>query len=99
MSYRIEYNPFTPPGRREHLSPRLPVLTCLFFVLFLLAVKSLWPAGQEALTRLLLPLQTTADTREAAAAFLSDLQKGHNFRDALTAFGRQIVTYADIPPA
>lgn len=99
MTYRIEYAPFTPPVRRARLSLRLPFLTCLFFALFLLAVKTLWPAGQEALTRLLLPLLTTEDTWEALSVFLTDLQEGQNFRDALTAFCQQIISYADSPIA
>ena len=99
MIYRIEYDPFTPPVRRERLSLRLPLLTGLFFVLFLLTVKALWPAGQETLSRLLLPLRAAEETREAFTAFLSDLQEGQTFRDALTAFCQQIISYADIPSA
>ena len=99
MAYRIEYDPFTPPVRRERISLRLPLLTGLFFVLFLTAVKFFWPAGQETLTRLLLPLQLSAETQDAITTFLSDLQDGRNFRDALAAFCQQIVSYADIPSA
>lgn len=99
MAYRIEYGPPVPPARRERLSLRLPLLTCLFFAVFLLTVKAFWPAGQEALTRLLLPLRSGAETQEAMRIFLSDLQDGRDFREALTAFCQQIISYADIPSA
>ena len=54
---------------------------------------------QEALTRLLLPLQATAESHDAISAFVSDLREGHPFREALTAFCQQIISYADIPSA
>ena len=99
MAYRIEYGPPRPPARQDRLSFRLPFLTCVFFAAFLLAVKAFWPAGQEALTRLLLPLQATAEYRDAISTFVSDLREGHPFREALTAFCQQIISYADIPSA
>ena len=98
MVYRIEYGP-PRPRRREKFPLRLVGLTCCFFALFLLGVKLLWPEGQEALTRLLLPLRGAAETREAMSAFMSDLQEGQSFREALSAFCQQIISYADVPAA
>lgn len=99
MAYRIEYGPPIRQEKRERFPLRLPMLTCLSFAAFLFAVKLFWPAGQEALTRLLLPLQGAGETQAAMAVFLSDLREGQSFREALTTFCRQIVSYADLPAA
>ena len=94
MAYRIEYGP-PRPRRREKFPLRLLLLTCFFFVLFLAGVKIFWPEGQARLTQLLLP----AGTRVAFRNLLDALQSGQPFYDSLTAFCREIVSYADLPAA
>lgn len=96
MTYRIEYGP-AQPRPREKLPLRLIGLTCCFFALFLLGVKSFWPEGQEALTRLLLPARNASGFREAMQSFLAQLKAGESFYDSLTAFCREIISYADLP--
>lgn len=97
MAYRIDYGPPLPKHRSQKHSIRLPLLTVLFLLLFLLGVKALWPAGNETLTRLLLPPQSALESQEAVQTFLSDLESGESFYDSLTAFCHQIVANADIP--
>ena len=94
MAYRIEYGP-PRPRYREKFPLRLLLLTCFFFVLFLAGVKIFWPEGQARLTQLLLP----AGTRAAFRDLLDALQSGQPFYDSLTAFCREIVSYADLPAA
>lgn len=94
MAYRIEYGPPL-PRRREQFPLRLLLLTCTFFVLFLLGIKIFWPESQAKLTQLLLPTQT----RDAVQVFLEALRSGEPFRDSLTAFCREIISYADLPAA
>lgn len=97
MFYRIEYGP--PLPRRDRLPLRLIGLTCLFFVLFLLAVKAAWPAGSEKLTQLLLPAGNSNGFREAAQAFFADLKAGAPFYQSLTAFCQEVVVHGSFPPA
>ena len=97
MAYRIDYGPPMPRRRGEKFPLRLPLLTCVFFLLFLLVVKAAWPAGSEKLTQLLLPAQAAAESQEAVQAFLSDLKEGEPFYESQTAFCQQIIAYADIP--
>ena len=97
MSYRIEYGPPFPRSR-DKLPIRLIGLTALFFILFLLIVKTAWPAGREKLTRLLQPVGNTQDLRLAAQAFFADLKAGAPFYDSLTAFCQEIVSHAALPP-
>ena len=94
MAYRIEYGP-PRPRRREKFPLRLLLLTCFFFVLFLTVVKIFWPEGQARLTQLLLP----TGTRAAFQDLLNALRSGQPVYDSLTAFCREIVSYADLPAA
>lgn len=98
MAYRIEYGP-PRPRRREKFPLRLLLLTCFFFVLFLAGVKIFWPEGQARLTQLLLPARNAAGTRAAFRDLLDALRSGQPFYDSLTAFCREIVSYADLPAA
>ena len=97
MFYRIEYGPAT-PHQRDKLPLRLIGLTCLFFTLFILAVKAAWPAGREMLTRILLPAGNQNSFPAAAQAFLQELTNGAPFYDSLAAFCRQLISYAEVPP-
>ena len=81
---RIRSSPAPPPGE-------VPPAAALF----LAGVKIFWPEGQAWLTQLLLP----AGTRAAFRDLLDALQSGQPFYDSLTAFCREIVSYADLPAA
>lgn len=94
MAYRIEYG-LPRPRRREKFPLRLLLLTCFFFVLFLAGVKIFWPEGQARLAQLLLPTGTRAAFRD----LLDALRSGQPVYDSLTAFCREIVSYADLPAA
>lgn len=96
MFYRIEYGPAM-PRQRDRLPLRLMALTCLFFALFILTVKAAWPAGREKLAQILLPAGNQRNFLEAAQVFLANLKGGTSFYESLTAFCRQIISYADIP--
>lgn len=96
MAYRIDYGPPLPSRLKEHFPLRLVLLTSGFFTAFLLGVKALWPEGNELLAKLLLPVHDSGSF-EAVEVFLSDLRSGESFYDSLTAFCRQVISYADIP--
>ena len=96
MAYRIDYGPPLPCRLKEHFPLRLVLLTTGFFTAFLLGVKALWPEGNELLAKLLLPIRNSGPI-DAVEVFLSDLRSGESFYDSLTAFCRQIISYADIP--
>ena len=98
MTYRIEYGPPL-PRRRIPFPLRLVGLTCLFFVLFLLGVNTLWPEGRETLVRLLLPAGHATHLREAGQVFLNDLKAGQPFYESLNAFCREIISYGELPAA
>lgn len=95
MAYRIEYGPPYPKSK-DKLPLRLVLLTAGFFVLFLLGVKAVWPAGSEKLTQLLLPAQNT-DFRQAAQAFFANLKGGAPFYESLTVFCQEIIAHAELP--
>lgn len=96
MVYRIEYGP-PRPRRREKFPLRLIGLTCGFFLLFLLGIRIFCPEIPEQLTRLLLPAQNEENFQSAIASFVTQLKAGVPFYDSLTAFCREIVSYADLP--
>lgn len=97
MAYRIEYGP--PSHHRQSKLPvRLILFTGCFFALFLLGVKIFWPAGRETLYHLLLPVRNNS-FQTAADAFLADLKGGVPFYQSLTAFCREVISYAELPAA
>ena len=49
MSYRIHYPSIRKIRGREGLRVRLPALTALCFLLFLVLVQSVWPEGRSFL--------------------------------------------------
>ena len=96
MIYRIEYGPPC-PRRREKFPLRLVGLTCGFFLLFLMGVRIFCPEMPEQLTQLLLPAPNAGNFQDAVASFVTQLKSGVSFYDSLTAFCREIVSYADLP--
>lgn len=97
MFYRIEYGPAMPP-KKDRLPFRLMALTCIFFALFILGVKAAWPGGYDKLTQLLFPLGNRSQFLDAVQSFFSQLQDGAPFYASLTAFCRQVISYAELPP-
>lgn len=98
MAYRIEYGP-SRPRRRETFPRRLVGLTCGFFLLFLLGVRIFFPEIPEHLTQLLLPARNGGNFRDAVNSFVTQLKAGAPFYDSLTAFCREVISYADLPSA
>ena len=96
MAYRIEYGPPFPRSR-DTLPLRLILLTAGFFVLFLLMVNAVWPAGRKELARLLLPVRAGDNFHRAVQTFFADLKAGAPFYASLTAFCQEIISHADIP--
>lgn len=82
MSYRIQYPQIRKLRGREGLHVRLPALTALSFLLFLVLVTLLWPEG-TSLIRNRIPVT-------ALEQFASDLQEGEavitSFSDFIKVF-------------
>lgn len=64
-----------------------------------MGVKVFWPEGQARLTQLLLPTRNAVGTQTAFQVFLDALKSGQPFYDSLTAFCREIISYANLPTA
>ena len=98
MAYRIDYGP--PLRKRGNTLPRrMPLLTFLFFLIFLFSVETLWPAGREALQQVLLRPGSASGTADALQGFISSLKDGQPFYDSFTAFCQQIIANAQLTPA
>ncbi len=99
MAYRIDYHS---PSRKSSI-PRfrwqMPLMTCLFFLTFVVCVNSAWPAGEEALRQLLLPSSITDESEAALQALLTNLRNGQPFYESITAFCQQIIAHAQLTPA
>lgn len=99
MAYRIDYHPLP----HKHSIPRFrwqtPLLTCLFFLLFLVTVKTVWPAGNQALRQLLLSPGYAAESETALQTLISNLKEGQPFYESFTAFCQQIIAHAQLTPA
>ena len=71
MSYRIHYPSIRKIRGREGLRVRLPALTALCFLLFLVLVQSVWPEGRDflksALDTMAAHLQKNASVMAALA--------------------------------
>ena len=83
MSYRIQYPPVRKLRGREGLRVRLPALTALCFLLFLLLVGLLWPEGTAWIR----------DSRPVAALdrFASELKQGEAVMTSLSDFFRSVL--------
>ena len=85
MSYRIRYPAIRKLRGAERLRIRLPALTAVCFLLFLLLIRLLWPEGTALLRSVFAPIQDFLPAAaldqfaakllkgDVAAAFLSDL--------------------------
>ena len=96
MGYRIEYAPAFSPAKAERKHPlRLQLLCAVFLLLFILTVKSYWPAGTHRLQQLLLPQPATVAARQAFSELVTDLENGESFSDSITAFCREVIAHAN----
>ena len=99
MAYRIEYR----PPACKHKIPRFrwqtPLMTCLFFLLFVVSIKTAWPAGSQALHRILLPPGDFSESQTAIQTLISNLKDGQPIYESLTAFCKQIIAHAQLTPA
>ena len=77
MSYRIEYG--SPQKKRIYGLLRLPVLTALSFLLFLLLVNLFWTDGAELIC------SAIADIRSETADVLNTLEQDFLSGESLTA--------------
>lgn len=91
MAYRIVYGPEPKKRTNPPLGQlRIQVLTAVFLLIFVLAVKYGWPEGTAALQRVLLPGEPSV-TQQALEGMVSDLQEGEPLGEAFTAFCQQII--------
>ena len=82
-------------GKREKLLRKVKPSLCDFFIPEQ-AVEGWERMDSELLARFLLPVHNSGSF-DAMEVFLSDLKSGEPFYDSLTAFCRQVISYADIP--
>ena len=76
LSYKIVYGPMPDvPQAGKKGTGRLQVLTVLFLLLFVLAVRQVWPEGREMLSRCLIPGEMTV-TEELFNGMISDIRAG-----------------------
>ena len=99
MAYRIEYSPPASKQRISRFRWQIPLMTCLFFLLFVVSIKTAWPAGSQALHRILLLPGNFSETKTAIQTLISNLKDGQPFYDSLTAFCKQIIAHAKLTPA
>jgi len=99
MAYRIEYHPLSNKRSIPHFHWQMPIMTCLFFLLFVVSIKTAWPAGSQALRQFLLPPDSVAESETALQALLANLKDGQPFYESLTAFCQQIIAHAQLTPA
>lgn len=96
MGYRVEYDPsgIKRFGRREK-SRRLPLLTMVFFLIFLLMVSAFWPRGMQVLREMLIPGDSEA-TLAAWEALTWELHAGESVGSAVESFCREIFCNAGL---
>ena len=96
MVYRVEY---TPAGIRRTARPpknrRLPLLTAVFFLIFLLIVSCFWPRGMQALRQTLIP-GDSAVTIAAWKEMTRELHAGQSVGSAVESFCREIFRNAGL---
>lgn len=95
MGYRVEYGQAQRTAAPVFKKSRVGILTVVFLLLFVLAVKLYWPEGAAILDDLSLLGNQTA-TRKAFSTLVEDLQSGQAFSAAVTAFCQEIIADAGI---
>lgn len=95
MGYRIDYpQSGKMPGKKKSFS-RVPLLTLLFFLLFLFLTGRFWPQGAQTLRAILLP-GDAAVTAAALQDLTSALKTGEPLSNAFADFCVQVIQGAGI---
>lgn len=95
MGYRVDYQPVKKVRGAEKRTSKIPALTALFLVLFLLLVNGFWPRGAEVLKEVLIP-GDPAVTVAALEDFATELKAGENLSGAWEAFCRRVIGEAEL---
>lgn len=91
MGYRIVYGPMPPAVKaKKSGSLRLRILTAVFALLLVLAVRLVWPQGTQTLHRFLMPGEPTV-TETAFGSMIGNIRDGEPLPEAFTAFCRQVL--------
>lgn len=96
MGYRITYEPVKKVRMCEKRHSSVAALTGAFFLVFLILVNLLWPAGAETLREVFLP-GDEAVTAAALEKFAADLGAGEGFYDAAQTFCLTILEHEAAP--
>lgn len=94
MAYSIGYGNQPKPKYIQKKSNIL-MLTCLFFIFFLLMINIFWQDGAQTLRQMLLPFEE--NTIAAFEELVTDLSSGTALSDAVTAFCQDVIGHAQIP--
>ena len=91
VSYFINYCDFS---EKEHYKinrkSRIPILSALFFVMFLLVVKGFWGEGEAVISRLLWSEDWLLIDKVVQYSFAA-MRNGQPFSEAVQGFCREIV--------
>ena len=97
MGYRICYDGGEAPKKWAGKGrSRLPVMTAVFFLVFLLLTKLFWPAGAAELRQILIPGDPEV-TAQATSGLIRDLRAGEPVGVAVKTFCGEILTHAQYP--
>ena len=95
MGYRIEYDGHTGALEIQKVQPwRLPTLTCICFLVFLMLCSMFWPEALDLLEELMIP-GDNGITLSALDAMTHDLRAGATFEEAVSAFCLEIIRGAE----
>lgn len=93
MGYRIDYKPVKKVRDLEKRFSRVPALTAVCLVLFLLLVNLFWQEGMAVIRGILIP-GDPAVTVSALEGFALELRMGEELGSAFTTFCRRIIAGA-----
>ena len=94
MAYSIGYGNQPKPTYTQKRS-KIPMLSFMFFILFLLMVNIFWQEGAQTLRHMLLPFEENTVT--AFDAMVTELSNGTALSDAVAAFCQEVIGHAQIP--
>ncbi len=98
MSYRVEYpGDSRKTGEKKGSSLSFQVMTGLFLLLFVLAVRGLWPQGRQVLEQWLLP-DHMAPAQAAIGELVTDLAQGNSFSDSFGDFCQEVFAIRETNP-
>ncbi len=95
MGYRVDYGPIKKVRGAEKVRTRVPALTVLFLMVFLLLVQLFWPQGAELLQHIFIPGDPKV-TVAALETFAQELQQRTPLMDAFENFCFYIVEAANL---